>query len=103
ETRIETIAERANTTPRVVRAIRALHVHPSIYNPVQILRELWLDRAILLLLMFIGSFWFFSTVNVFAQVSIWWFLVPLVLLLPAFIFYARTVESDVHSIQISAL
>jgi UDP-2,3-diacylglucosamine pyrophosphatase LpxH len=64
-----------------------------------VLRELWLDRALLLLLLLILSFQIFSFLNVFVPVSIWWFFVPFALFLPAFIFYAQSVTSDVHQLQ----
>ena len=67
----------------------------AIFNPIKILRELWLDRAILLGLVFFVSFNIFSYLHVFIGASPWWFVIGVVLLLPAFIFYARSVESDV--------
>ena len=44
--RVEDIAQRANATPSMVWALKELHAHPAIFNPIKILRELWLDRAI---------------------------------------------------------
>ena len=63
--RVEHIAAKANATPRTVLALRELHAHPAYFNPFQILRELWLDRAILLALAVYISFQFFSFLNVF--------------------------------------
>jgi hypothetical protein len=40
----------------MVWSSRELHVHPAIYNPFKILRELWLDRALILGLIFVLSF-----------------------------------------------
>jgi UDP-2,3-diacylglucosamine pyrophosphatase LpxH len=97
--RVEDIAVRSNATPRIVRSLRALHVHPAIFNPFQILRELWLDRALLLLLILFVSLWFFSVLNLFVNVSFWWFVIPFMLLMPLFIFYARSVESDVLKVM----
>ncbi|MCC7442351.1 MAG: metallophosphoesterase [Bdellovibrionales bacterium] len=102
EARVDVISEKANVSPRVTRSLRALHVHPAYFNPFKIMRELWLDRGILFLLLLGASFWMFSTVNVFVQISAWWFLVPLFLLLPPFVFYARTVESEVYKMQENA-
>lgn len=100
--RVEDIAKKANANPRVVLALRELHAHPAYFNPVQILRELWLDRAILFGLVVFGSFQFFAFLHVFARVSIWWFVGTFALLLPAFIWYARSVRSDVAKSQSEA-
>lgn len=96
--RVEDIAARANATPSMVWSLKELHAHPAIFNPIKILRELWLDRAILLGLVFFFSFNFFSYLRVlFIGASMWWFIVGLVVLMPAFLFYARSVESDVST------
>ena len=97
--RVENMAERANGAPRMVWALRELHAHPAAFHPMQTLRELWLDRAILLGLVLFVSFQVFSFTNVFVRVSLWWFLIPLLLLLPVFIFYARSVRTDTKEIQ----
>jgi Ca2+/Na+ antiporter len=94
--RIEQIAVRSNSSTRTVLALRALHAHPACFNPFKTLRELWLDRAILFGLVVLGSFQFFTFMNVFTRVSIWWFIVPFALLLPIFIFYARSVHSEIQ-------
>ena len=93
--RVEDIAKRANATTSMVWALKDLHAHPAIFNPIKILRELWLDRAILLAFIFFFSFNVFSYLHLFIGASPLWFVIPLVLLMPAFIFYARSVESDV--------
>jgi UDP-2,3-diacylglucosamine pyrophosphatase LpxH len=97
--RVEEIAQRANATPRMVWSLRELQVHPAIFNPLQIARELWLDRVFLLLLIVAACFWFFSILKLFIEVSFLWFVIPLVLLLPGFIFYARSVEPENEKIM----
>lgn len=97
--RLESIARKSQVPLSTVLALRELHVHPAIFNPFKILRELWLDRALLLLLMFFLSFQIFSFVNVFYPVSFWWFLIPNLFFFPIFIFYARSVESEVEVLQ----
>jgi UDP-2,3-diacylglucosamine pyrophosphatase LpxH len=99
ENRVNRIAKNANSTPRVVRSLRELHVHPVYFNPFQILRELWLDRALFFVLIVFGSFQLFSFLKVFANVSIGWFLFPVVGLLPVFYFYARSVTSEVLKME----
>ena len=102
DARIEDIAYRANASVSTVLALKEVHVHPAIFDPLKIFRELWLDRAILLVLILFGSFQFFGFLNVFSHVSFWWFFVPAVIALPLFIFYARSVQSEVDSSQQAA-
>lgn len=102
DARMEEIAHRANASISMVLSLKEVHAHPAIFNPLKILRELWLDRAILLGLIIFGSFQFFSFMNVFANVSLMWFLIPLIILMPCFIFYARSVESEVNVTQEAA-
>ena len=98
-TRVADIALRSNATPIVVWSLREIHAHPAIFNPFKILRELWLDRALLFLLIVLVSFQFFSTLNVFMNVSVWWFFIPMALLLPVFVSYAQSVESELDRTQ----
>lgn len=102
EERVRSIADRSKATPSMVWALRELHVHPAIYNPIKVLRELWLDRALLLLLIVIGSFQFFSIFYTLFSASLSWFLVPLILMTPIFLFYARSVQSEVEQAQRNA-
>lgn len=100
--RVEAIAAKANSHPRVVLALRELHAHPAYFNPLQILRELWLDRAILFGLTVFGSFQLFAFLHVFVRISIGWFVAIFALVLPGFIWYARSVSSDVAKTQAAA-
>jgi hypothetical protein len=97
--RITNIAQRANSSVGMLLSLKEVHVHPAIFNPFKILRELWLDRAILLGLIFFGSFQFFSFLNVFTNVSLIWLILPLIVLFPAFYFYASSVQSEVDAAQ----
>ena len=101
-TRLEEIAEKANASVLMVLSIRAVHAHPAIFNPFKILRELWLDRVLLLFLIMFGSFQFFSILNIITPISLWWTMVPAVLCMPLFISYARSVQSEVDSTQMMA-
>ncbi len=102
DARIQDIAKRANTTPASVWALRELHVHSAIFNPIKLLRELWLDRALFIVLIVFGSFQFFSFLNVFMNASVWWFIIPVLILTPVFLFYAKSVESEVIKSQAAA-
>lgn len=97
--RIADIAARSGATSAVVLALRQLHEQPAIYNPVKILRELWLDRALILLGLFSASFQLVLIVNAFTPLPLGWALLVLALFLPMFIFYARSVQSDVYKVQ----
>lgn len=93
EDRVNDIARRANAQPRMVRELRELFAESASYNPFLIARELWLDRAFLILL----SFFFFLILVLFIkqifQISFLWMFIPLFLLLPFFMFYSKSVTS----------
>ena len=99
EERMEDLADRANSRPGVARALLALSAHPAIHNPWKIARELWLDRALLLALAGAISFQAFSFLNVFVNVSVWWAVLVFAVLLPPFLFYARSVNSDINNTE----
>jgi UDP-2,3-diacylglucosamine pyrophosphatase LpxH len=95
EERVADIARRSNATPRVVRAMKLLHSHPAIYAPWTILRELWLDRALLFAGLLWASFQGFAFLNVLTPIPIAWMLVPLILSMPILVLYSRSVQSEV--------
>lgn len=99
EDRVEEIAHKSQATPRMVRGLDALKAHPAIFKPWMVFRELWLDRLVLALLVFAGSFQFVATVKVFYGVSMWWFLVVLALLMVPYVFYAQSVSSDANNLD----
>ncbi len=99
--RVDDIAARANTSASIVIALRATGVHPAIFNPWKIARELWLDRALLLFLGAFASFQIFSVLNVFVRLSAWWIAVPFAVFLLPFVFYARSVQSEVRETEIN--
>ena len=103
EARLACIAEKANATPGMALTLSENHAHPAVRHPLMILRELWLDRALLLL----GIVWLcwqiFTTTKLFADISLWWFLVPLVASIPLFLYYAHSVNSQLHINQEKAL
>ena len=97
EERENETASRSNTTPGRLRALRRLRVHPAIYNPWKIVRELWLDRALLLLVGVGTALQLFGMLNIFARVSIAWLIGPVLVVLPLLIFYTSVVRSEVNS------
>ncbi len=94
--RLEHIAEKSNSNVKTVLSMRELHAHPAALNPISVLQELWLDRAILFALVVYISFEIMMFYHLFAKFSIWLFVIPFVLLLPAFIFYSRSIRSGIQ-------
>jgi UDP-2,3-diacylglucosamine pyrophosphatase LpxH len=97
EDHVEEIAKKSNASPRMVRELRELFVDPAVRNPFLILRELWLDRALLLLSTFLIVFEIVILINQIYSVSFFWVLIPLALLLPFFLFYSQSIQSLVSS------
>jgi UDP-2,3-diacylglucosamine pyrophosphatase LpxH len=97
EDRVNDIAARANAEPRMVRELRELFVTPATNNPFLIARELWLDRAFLVLVAFFLIFELMILIRQVFEVSFFWAFIPLFLLLPFFIFYSKSVVSMVSS------
>ncbi len=97
EEKHRTIARRANTTPEVVRRLDALSVPSSCTNPLAVIRELWLDRGLLLLAVFFAAWLIVLTINIALPVSTLWVFVPLTLLLFPFILYAASVKPSVFA------
>ena len=95
EDRVAELASASRVEPKVVRQLHALNVAPAASNPLRILRELWLDRALLLIAAFYVASQVFLTANIVLPASIWWFLIPLLLLLPLFTAYSVGVKSQV--------
>lgn len=95
EDRIEDIAKKANATPRMVRELRELSADPAASNPLLLMKELWLDRAFLVLLGFIGIFQLFAFINLIFNISLFWMLIPLAAYVPFFVFYSKSVKSSV--------
>ncbi len=95
EDKVELIAKKANATPRMVRELQELFVAPSASSPLTVMRELWLDRAFLVVLAFLAVFQLFIFVRAVYSISIFWMFIPLFLMLPFFVFYSRNVSSEV--------
>jgi UDP-2,3-diacylglucosamine pyrophosphatase LpxH len=103
EGRVRDIATKSNSNPAIVLGLREMHVHPAIYNPFKIMRELWLDRVLLLFLVFLVSFEVFIHGRfLLTDASLWWLVLPLGLLTPFFIFYARSVDTELYATERAA-
>jgi hypothetical protein len=97
EEKDRTIARRANATPEMVRRLDAIHVPSSSTHPIAVMRELWLDRGILLIGVLFGAWMIILTINVALPISLLWFFVPLAILLWPFIMYAASVKHSVFT------
>lgn len=95
EQRVEGIAHRSNATPRIVRELSALFVKPAVLNPLQIMKELWLDRAFLVLISLFVLFQIFILIQQIYALSFFWMFIPILILLPPFMLYVRTIESHI--------
>lgn len=95
-TKVKEIATKANTSVNAVLALKELHAHPAVHSPFKIIRELWLDRFFLLVLIIGISWQVFTTYSLFAGISIWVFIIPLLISLPFFAYYSQGVTSDVY-------
>lgn len=95
EDRIEEIAHRSNASPRAVRELRELFSDPASKNPFMMARELWLDRALLIVFSFLVAFQLMILINQVYQVSFYWAFIPLFLLFPFFLFYSQSIQSMV--------
>ena len=95
EGKIERIAKRSNATAQMVRELRALTVPYVASQPSLVLKELWLDRALLVTMAFLVIFQLFLIIDSIYDVSFFWFFIPLFLFFPFFVFYSKTVFSSV--------
>jgi UDP-2,3-diacylglucosamine pyrophosphatase LpxH len=97
EKRVEQMAEKANAQPHMVREMKELIVAPAASNPFLIARELWLDRAFFILIGSVIIFYIFTFLKALFGISLFWSFIPMMLLLPFFLFYSRSITSLVSS------
>ncbi len=95
EDKIQNIAIKSNAEPRMVRELRELFVNPAARNPFLLMRELWLDRAFLLLLGLFFLYQIMTSMSSLFGISIWWGLLPALPLPPFFLFYSKSITSRV--------
>lgn len=95
EQRVDEIARKSNATPTIVRMMNELSVHPAIFNPIKVARELWLDRFFLLLMVAFFSLELYLLLHLIGPFSAVWFLSFFILLVPVVFFYSRNIQSEV--------
>lgn len=93
ETRVNKAAIYSQATPAMVRQLEELFVEPATNNPILIAKELWLDRLFLILFGFVSIYMLTSMLNKYFGLSLYWVFLPFLLLIPFFLFYARSVTS----------
>ncbi len=93
------IAKKANATPRMVRELKELFIDPASSNPILIAKELWLDRAFLLLMGLVLIFQIFLFVETVYDISLFWTFIPMLIFGPFFMFYSKSVVSNVHDFK----
>lgn len=97
EDRVLDMAERSNAEPRMIREMKELFVSSATSNPLLIMKELWLDRAFLILLALLLIFQFFTALKAAFGISMFWGFIPLFIFLPFFLFYSKSIISNVSS------
>ena len=97
EERTAEVARASQVSPDVVRKLKAVSVASACSNPIRIIRELWLDRALLFLGMLYLGFQFMATINLVWRVSPLVALIPILLLSPLFFVYSFSVNSGVFT------
>ncbi len=90
-------AEDSQTSPRVVRELQQLFAQPATQDPWLIAKELWLDRAFLILAGLTVTFIVVAQLKALFGISFYWIFAPLMLLIPFFLFYARSITSLVST------
>lgn len=96
EEKIVEIARKSNSTPRIVRELRELFAPPAESDPLLVARELWLDRAGMVLVAFYLIYIGFNFVHERFGVSYLWIFIPMIVFFPFLIFYSKTMTSEVH-------
>jgi UDP-2,3-diacylglucosamine pyrophosphatase LpxH len=97
EARVKEIARRSNTKTEVISSLSELHAHPAVHNPVTIIRELFLDRVLVLLALIWGSWQFYTTFYWFANISFWWFAILALISIPVLAYYAQGIKSEINT------
>ncbi len=97
EEKVREVARSSNATPTMVRQLAALGEAPACTQPWAVVRELWLDRGLLLLGLMFAAWQVVLHINIAAHISPLWVLVPMAVMLPPYAVYARSVRSTVFS------
>ncbi len=86
-------AVKSQSSPAIVRELQELFASPAANDPILIAKELWLDRLFLIVVGFISLYFLGTFLKTMISISFFWIFLPFALLLPFFLFYARSVTS----------
>jgi len=95
--KVRDIAKASQASPAMVRQLHALSIPPACSNPFLVLRELWLDRGLLLLLLFFAACQIILVLNYAWPISPLNVLIPIGLMLPLFFLYAYQIRPTVFA------
>jgi hypothetical protein len=93
--KVRSIATRSQATPSMVRKLNALHVPSATNNPFRIARELWLDRAGVLLALLFLAWQVVLHINIAWPISPLWVFVPALIFMLPYLAYASSVRPTV--------
>lgn len=93
EKRVYDAAVKSQSSPAIVRELQEFFASPAASDPILIAKELWLDRLFLIVVGFISLYFLGSFLKSMISISFFWIFLPFALLLPFFLFYARSVTS----------
>ncbi|MBF0106963.1 MAG: metallophosphoesterase [Deltaproteobacteria bacterium] len=88
-----TTAFNANAEPKTVRALRELHARPITWDIFKIMRVLWLDKALILLLLAYASIQVAGLLNILWDISLLWAFLIMVLFMPLFLVYTWKIQA----------
>lgn len=94
------VSRRARGSSTVTRALAAVAVHPAVFDPIKVARELWLDRAFLLAALIFASVQVFSASRMVSGAGATGGLLAFIVLLVPFVRYARSCRSSVGEAEI---
>lgn len=97
--RVEDVARRARSRPPVAIALREVAVHSAVFSPWRVARELWLDRAFLLLGAVAVAFYAMLALHWVSGAHTWTAVVFFLALLPPYVAYARSCRSEVANTE----
>lgn len=101
--KLQDIAQKANTTVENVITLKETHAHSAAHNPFSLLKELWLDRALIFFIIIWFSWQVFTTSYLFVHLPISYFFIFMLCGLPVLFYYAHGISSDIHNNQDKAL
>lgn len=97
EKKVVNIARDSNVTPSQVRQLSTLRVSSASSNPLNIFRELWLDRGMFLISLLFIAWQIMLYINIAFPINMGWFIIPFILLLPALLVYASSIKPKIFN------